>query len=90
MGLTLIEAAKYENRLEHLAVLRIFSEGELLALGLRQFGGQVSAPHGFKFTGSDELLLIIDRAEVADRWVTTLTVVVTVEPDRQTALQLLG
>jgi len=31
MGLTLIEAAKYENRLEHLAVLRTFSEGELLA-----------------------------------------------------------
>ena len=31
MGLTLIEAAKYENRLEHLAVLKTFSEGELLA-----------------------------------------------------------
>jgi len=30
MGLTLIEAAKYETRLEHLAVLRTFSEGELL------------------------------------------------------------
>jgi hypothetical protein len=31
MGLTLIEAAKYETRLEHLAVLKTFSEGELLA-----------------------------------------------------------
>ena len=31
MGLTLIEAAKYENRLEHLAVLRTFAEGELLS-----------------------------------------------------------
>ena len=31
MGLTLIEAAKYEHRLEHLAVLKTFSEGELLA-----------------------------------------------------------
>ena len=31
MGLTLIEAAKYENRLEHLAVLKTFSEGDLLA-----------------------------------------------------------
>lgn len=31
MGLTLIEAAKYENRLEHLAVLKTFSEGELIA-----------------------------------------------------------
>jgi len=31
MGLTLIEAAKYETRLEHLAVIKTFSEGELLA-----------------------------------------------------------
>ena len=31
MGLTLIEEAKYENRLDHLAVLKTFSEGELLA-----------------------------------------------------------
>ena len=31
MGLTLIEAAKYENRLEHLAVLKTFAEGELLS-----------------------------------------------------------
>ena len=31
MGLTLIEAANYENRLEHLAVIKTFSEGELLA-----------------------------------------------------------
>lgn len=32
MGLTLIKAAKYENRLEHLAVLKKFSEGGLLTL----------------------------------------------------------
>jgi len=31
MGLTLIEAAKYEHRLEHLAVIKTFTEGELLA-----------------------------------------------------------
>ena len=31
MGLTLIEAAKYESRLEHLAVIKTFSEGELLS-----------------------------------------------------------
>ena len=31
MGLTLIEAAKYETRLEHLAVIKTFSEGELLS-----------------------------------------------------------
>jgi hypothetical protein len=31
MGLTLIEAAKDESRLEHLAVIKTFSEGELLA-----------------------------------------------------------
>jgi hypothetical protein len=31
MGLTLIEAAKYEDRLEHLAVLKTVSESELLA-----------------------------------------------------------
>jgi hypothetical protein len=30
MGLTLIEAAKYESRLEHLAVIKTFAEGELL------------------------------------------------------------
>ena len=37
MGLTLIEAAKYENRLEHLAVLKTFSEGELP--GVNYVGG---------------------------------------------------
>ena len=31
MGLTLIEAAKYESRLEHLAVIKTFAEGELLS-----------------------------------------------------------
>ena len=40
MGLTLIEAAKYENRLEHLAVLKTFSEGEVLA----QVPGSASCP----------------------------------------------
>ena len=36
MGLTLIEAAKYENRLEHLAVLMTFSEGESPPPGCRE------------------------------------------------------
>jgi len=31
MGLTLLEAAKYETRLEHLAVIKTFAEGELLS-----------------------------------------------------------
>jgi hypothetical protein len=31
MGLMLIEAAKYGNRLEHLAVLKTFADGELLS-----------------------------------------------------------
>ncbi|MFQ6540064.1 MULTISPECIES: hypothetical protein [Aphanothece] len=31
MGLTLIEAAQYETLLEHLAVLKTFSEGELVS-----------------------------------------------------------
>jgi hypothetical protein len=31
MGLTLIEAAKYETCLEHLAVIKTFAEGELLS-----------------------------------------------------------
>ena len=31
MGLTLIEAAKYETRLEHLAVIKTFAEGDCSA-----------------------------------------------------------
>ena len=31
MGLTLIEATKYETRLEHLAVIKTFAEGDLLS-----------------------------------------------------------
>jgi len=36
-------------------------------LGLPRFGGQVSGLHAVKSTGVDELLLVVDRAEVADR-----------------------
>ena len=39
----------------------------ILEVGLPRFGGQVSGPHRFEFTGADELLLVIDRTEVADR-----------------------
>jgi hypothetical protein len=40
MGLTLIEAAKYETRLEHLAVIKTFAEGELLSwLPFRNIAG---------------------------------------------------
>jgi hypothetical protein len=42
-----------------------FSQGAVV--GLPQFGGQVSGPHRFEFTGADELLLVIDRTEVPDR-----------------------
>jgi hypothetical protein len=38
-------------------------EGE----GLPRFSGQLSGPHGFECTGVDELLLVVDRAEVANR-----------------------
>jgi hypothetical protein len=37
------------------------------SLGLPRFGGQVSGLHGFECTGVDELLLVVDRAEVTDR-----------------------
>jgi len=46
MGLTLIEAAKYEKRVERLAVLKTFAEGELLRrLPFRNLvGGSLSFP----------------------------------------------
>jgi len=51
MGLTLIEAAKHETRVERLAVIRTFSEGQLIRrlpfrnLGLPIFRGQVDRRH---------------------------------------------
>ena len=55
MGLTLIEAAKYENRLEHLAVLKTFSEGELPGVnyvgGSRQLRRRVGAPTPLPWQG---------------------------------------
>jgi hypothetical protein len=36
-------------------------------LGLPQFGGQVSGPDRFEFTGADELLLVSDPGELPDR-----------------------
>ncbi len=36
-------------------------------LGLPRFRGQVSGLHGLECTGVDELLLVVDRAEVTDR-----------------------
>jgi len=46
MGLTLIEAAKYENRFERMAVLRTFTEGEVLRrLPFRNLvGGSLAFP----------------------------------------------
>ena len=37
------------------------------AMELPQFGGQVSGLHGGECTGSDELLFVVDWAEVANR-----------------------
>ena len=37
------------------------------ALGLPRFSGQVSGLHGCECTGVDALLLVVDRAEVANR-----------------------
>ena len=39
----------------------------LLDLGLPRFSGQVSGLHGCECTGVDALLLVVDRAEVANR-----------------------
>jgi len=39
----------------------------LLGLGLPRFSGQVSGLHGCECTGVDELLLVVDRTEVANR-----------------------
>ena len=36
-------------------------------VGLPRFSGQVSGLHGCECTGVDELLLVVDRAEVANR-----------------------
>ena len=36
------------------------------SLGLPRFSGQVSGLHGCECTGVDELLLVVDRAEVAN------------------------
>jgi len=36
-------------------------------MGLPRFSGQVSGLHGCECTGVDGLLLVVDRAEVADR-----------------------
>ena len=38
-----------------------------VAMGLPRFGGQVSGLHGGECTGSDELLFVVDRTEVANR-----------------------
>ncbi len=36
-------------------------------MGLPRFGGQASGLHGCECTGVDGLLLVVDRAEVANR-----------------------
>ena len=36
-------------------------------VGLPRFSGQVSGLHAVECTGADELLLVVDRAEVANR-----------------------
>lgn len=59
-------------------------------MGLPRFGGQVSDLHGFECAGVDELLLVVDWAEVANRWVTSFAVLIAVDPESQSALQLLG
>ena len=41
--------------------------GGLIQMGLPRFRGQVSGLHGGEFTGVDELLFVVDWAEVANR-----------------------
>jgi hypothetical protein len=43
MDLTLIEAAKYQTRLEHLAVIKTFAEGELLSRDERRIAAALQA-----------------------------------------------
>lgn len=50
-------------------------------LRLPRFGGQASGLHSCDCTGVDGLLLVIDRTEVANRWVMTLADVVTCTPE---------
>ena len=38
----------------------------LIHVGLPRFSGQLSGLHGFECAGVDELLLVVDRAEVAN------------------------
>lgn len=42
------------------------AEGKLV-MGLPRFSGQVSGLHGCECSGVDELLLVVDRAEIANR-----------------------
>jgi hypothetical protein len=42
----------------------------------------VLSHHSVKHTAVDELLLVVDRAEVSDRLVTTLALVVAINPER--------
>ena len=46
--------------------------------------------HHFKCTGVTELLRLVDRADVADRGVITLVIVVAIDPEGQVPDQLLG
>lgn len=50
---------------------------------LLRFLGQVLGHHSVKHTAVDDLLLVVDRAEVSDRLVTTLALVVALNPERQ-------
>jgi len=47
---------------------------------LHRFNEPMSGLHGWDNTEVDELLLIVDRAKVTNRWVATLAVVVTIDP----------
>ena len=45
----------------------LYEQARQLNLELPQFGGQISGPRGGECTGSDELLFVVDWAEIADR-----------------------
>jgi hypothetical protein len=52
-----IAGAMFVHRLFHFRLP--YSGWCHVEVGLPQFGGQVSGPHRFEFTGADELLLVI-------------------------------
>jgi hypothetical protein len=55
-------------------------------MGFPRFCGHRLGGYKRECRGSDELLLVVDRAELPNRCMATFAVVVTLNPERQIAL----